>query len=254
MEDIACAVGVDHLVLRYRQRRQVAVIALLVDPDETLVAERDAADLDALLAQELAQRRRVYAELLAQPLRADRDVDEFQELVRVRAQTAAVERGEDAGLAAQLRIVDRGIGLMAVEVQRAAAGQIERRDRMQIIVVAAADDRPHALVRHHEGERGLLDLTSMHRDPVLRRHVEKHAREPVVGERGHQIGHDPELGAAERGRDRVTAETDRIVPRDDLLVAGRDFVDQEGHVDVGLADKERVHGMIRSGGRASTLC
>ena len=40
---------------------------------------------------------------------------------------AAVERGQDAGLAAALRVGQRGVGLMAVEMQRAAAVQIERR-------------------------------------------------------------------------------------------------------------------------------
>ena len=34
------------------------------------------------------------------------------------AQAAAVEGGQEAGLAEDLRVVDRGVGLVAVEVQR----------------------------------------------------------------------------------------------------------------------------------------
>ena len=171
----------------------------------------------------------------------------FEQLQRIRAQPAAVERGQDALLAAKLRVVDRGVGLMAVEMQRAAAGKVERRNRMQIVVVAAADDRAHALVRHHEGERRLLHFPAVHRDLILRRHVEEHAGEPVVGERGHQFGHDAELGAAERRRHGIASEAHRVIVRDDLLVAGRDAVDHEGDVDIGLADEQCFHADIRVG-------
>ena len=59
--------------------------------------------------------------LLAQTFGDDRDVDEFQELMGVGAQAAAVERRQDAGLSAQLGVMDRGIRLVAIDVQRTAA-------------------------------------------------------------------------------------------------------------------------------------
>ena len=109
------------------------------------------------------------------------------------------------------------------------------------MIVAAAHDGALAPVRHDEGERGFRDLPVMDRDAVFGRHVDEHAAEPVVGDRGQEIGHDPELGAAEGRRHRVAAERDRIVPRHRLLVAGRQFVRKEGHVDIRLAYEQCLH-------------
>jgi hypothetical protein len=81
----------------------------------------------------------------------------------------------------------------------------------------------------------------MHRNAVLCRHVEEHARKPVVGERSHQVRDHAELGAAERRRNRVAAEAHRVVARDRLVVAVRNGVDQKRDVDVALADEECVH-------------
>ena len=159
----------------------------------------------------------------------------------VGAQAAAVERGQDAGLAALLGVMDRGIRLVAVDVQRAAAVQVQMREGMNVLVVAAADDGALAVLRHDEGERGGVDLARMDRDPVLRAHVLKHAPQPVIGDGGDQVRHDPELGAAKRRGDRVAAEGDRIGRRDVLFVAGRHVVGNEGHVDVGLSDEESLH-------------
>jgi len=47
--------------------------------------------------------------------------------VGVGAQTTAVERGQDAGLAAQFGIMDRGVRLMAVDMQRTATPEVEDR-------------------------------------------------------------------------------------------------------------------------------
>ena len=95
---------------------------------EAAFTHGDAAD-PATPALEIVQHllgRQVH--LLAQPLGDDRDVDEFQQFVGVGAQAAAVERGQDAGLAAQFRIMDRGIRLVAVDMQRAAAAEVEQRE------------------------------------------------------------------------------------------------------------------------------
>ena len=136
----------------------------------------------------------------------------------------------------------RGVGLVAVEVERPAAAEVERRKRMQIVVVAAAHDRAPVAARHDERQRGFVHLPVVDRDAVFRRHVDEHAPEPVVGERRQQVGRNAELGAAERGCDRVAAERDRIVARHRLLVAGRQTRRPEGDVDIGLPDEERVHG------------
>src|SRR6478752_2989106 len=42
-------------------------------------------------------------------------------------QAAAIERSQDAGLAAQLGIVDRGVRLVTVDMERAAAAEIQQR-------------------------------------------------------------------------------------------------------------------------------
>ena len=72
----------------------------LVVPEQASLAHGDAAD-PAAPALEIVQhlfRRQVH--LFAQPFGDDGDVDEFQKLMGVGAQAAAVERGQDAGLAA----------------------------------------------------------------------------------------------------------------------------------------------------------
>ena len=213
----------------------------LVVPEHAARAHGDGADLAAARAQigeHLAGRE---LHLLAQPLGHHRGADEAEQVMGVGAQPAAVERRQDAGLMADLRVVDRGVGQVSVDMERAAAGKIEHRKRMPEIVVAAAHDRALAALRHDEGQRRLRDLPVVNGNPVLRRHVDEHAPEPVVRHRGHQVRRDAELGAAERGRDRVAAERHRVVARDGLRVAGRHFVGQEGDVDVALADEECLH-------------
>src|ERR1700730_13177410 len=107
-----------------------------------------------------------------------------------------------------------------------------------MLVVAAAHDGPLAVLRHDERQRGGMDLARMDRDSVLRAHVLKHPPQPVVGDRGDQVRHDSELGAAERRRDGVAAERDRVGLCDMLFVAGRHVVGNEGDVDIGLSDEE----------------
>ena len=52
-----------------------------------------------------------------------------------------------------LRVVDRRVRLVAVEVQRAGSRRIEGREGVQIVVVAAAHDGALAALRHDEGQR-----------------------------------------------------------------------------------------------------
>jgi hypothetical protein len=242
VEDVAGAVGIDDAVVRHIERRQEAVVAVLVVPDHPVLAERDAADPAAAALQVGEHLAVTEIHLLAQPLGDDRDVDMREKLMRVRAQPAAVERGQDAAPAAGRGVMDRGVGLVAVEMERPAAVEVQRREGVQVMVVAAAHDGALAAVRHDEGERGFAHLPVMDRDAVLRRHVDEHAPEPVVGDLGEEVRRDPELGAGESRRDGVAAKRDRVFLGDRLLVAGRDLVRQEGDVDIGLADEQGFHG------------
>jgi len=100
VENVASAVGIEHAFARDRQRGQRAGCAGLVVPEQAALAQGDAAD-PAAAALEIIQhlfRRQVH--LLAQPLGDDGDVDEFEELMGVGTKAAAVERRQDAGLAA----------------------------------------------------------------------------------------------------------------------------------------------------------
>src|SRR5262245_65022900 len=90
------------------------------------------------------------------------------------------------------------VGLMSVEMQHAAAGQIEQRERVEIAIIAPAQYCALALVRAHEGERRPCDLPDMQLDVVFVRHVLKHAAEPVVRTGRDKIRPDAELGASER--------------------------------------------------------
>jgi len=137
-----------------------------------------------------------------------------------------------------LGIVNGRVGKMPIDMQRAAASQVQHRKRMPEIVIAASHDRALSAFRHDERQRGLRHLAVMHRDSVFRRHVNEHAPEPVVRDRRHQVRRHPELGAAECRRHRVAAEGDGIVASHRLLVAGRKLVGQESDVDVALSDKE----------------
>src|SRR5262249_52468409 len=153
VKHVAGAAGVDDALRRYRQRRPRAHLAGLVVPEQAALTERHAADAAAARLQvfERVWRREIH--LLAEPLRHDGDVDEREKIERVGAHRAAVERRHDAGLPAQPRVMHRGVGLMAVEVEKTAAGKVERREGMEIAIVAAAQDGALALVRAYEGER-----------------------------------------------------------------------------------------------------
>jgi hypothetical protein len=84
-----------------------------------------------------------------------------------------------------------------------------------------------------------------YRDGVFRRHIEEHARKPVVGLGCQQVRRDPELGAAEGCRYRIAAETNRVVAGHRLVVTGGDAIDEKCDVDVRLADEQGLHGVFR---------
>jgi len=238
VEDVAGAIGVDDLLVRDIERRQEALGFALIVPDHAARAHCNCADAAAArtqISQHLARRQ---LHLLAQPLRNDGSADECQEVVRVGAQAATVKRREDAGLMTDLGIVNRRIGKMPVDMERAAAGQVQHWKRMLEAVIPASHDRALSTFRHDERQRGLRHLAMVHGDSVFRRHVDEHAAEPVICDRGHQIRCHPELGAAECCRHRVAAEGDGVVARHRLVIAGREFVGQECDVDVALPDKE----------------
>src|SRR5450755_4005859 len=148
VEDVTRAVGIDDALARDWKRRQAADGTGLVVPQQALFAERDAADAAAAALEVIQHLFRRLVHLLAQSLGDDRNVDEFQEFVGIAAQAAAVERGQDAGLAAELRVMDRGVRLVAVDMQRAASLEIEDRKWMNVLVVAAAHDRPLTVLWH----------------------------------------------------------------------------------------------------------
>jgi oligoendopeptidase F len=76
--------------------------------------------------------------------------DEGKELMRVRAQAAAVERSEYSCLAGDLGMIHRCIRLMAIQMKHPAAEQVKAGEGVEIIVVTTPDDGPLAIVRHDE--------------------------------------------------------------------------------------------------------
>jgi hypothetical protein len=88
--------------------------------------------------------------LRAQPLGDDGDVDELKQLMGVGPEAPAVERGEDAGLAAQFCVMNCRVGLVAVDMQRAAALEVQHRERVDMLIVATAHDGALAVLWHDE--------------------------------------------------------------------------------------------------------
>src|SRR5579863_1392146 len=98
--------------------------------------------------------------------------------------------------------MQRGVALVAVEMQRLAAGEIEIGKRVEKAIVAGADDRAFSIVGEDERERRALYPARMYGDIVGARHVEKHAAEPIVGDGRDEVRGEAELGAGESGSDR----------------------------------------------------
>src|SRR5579863_7030314 len=102
--------------------------------------------------------------------------------------------------------MDRSVRLVAIDMQRAAATEVQERKGMDMVVVAAADDGALAVLRHDERKRRRFDLAWMDRDSILRGHILEHPPQPVIGDGGDQVRHNSELGAAKRRGDGVAAE------------------------------------------------
>jgi hypothetical protein len=110
---------------------------------------------------------------------------------------------------------------------------------MKIVVVTTAHNCPLAVIRHDERQRRRSDLPGVDRDPILDRHVQKHAAEPVIGDIGEHVRRNSELPAAEGSGDRVAAGRDSVGRRHILFVAvGTRSVRK---VTIGLADEECLH-------------
>ena len=238
MEDVAGAVGVDDLLVRDIQCRLEALSLTLVVPDHAARPHGDGADAAAArtqISQHLSWRK---LHLLAQPLGNYSGADEGQKIVRVGAQAAAVKRREDAGLMANLGIVNGGVGEMPVDMERATARQVQHGKRMLEAVIATSHDRALSTFRHDERQRGLGHLAVVHGDSIFRRHVDEHAPEPVICDRGHQVRCHPQFGAAKSCGHRIAAEGDGVVTSHGLFIAGGELVGQESDIDVALSDKE----------------
>src|ERR1700753_785834 len=137
--------------------------------------------------------------------------------------------------------MNRGVGLVAIDMKRAATAEIEQRKRMDMRVVTAAYDRPLAVLRHDERQRREIDFPWMNGNAVFRAHVLKHSPEPVIDNSGDQVRHDSKLGTAKRRRYRVAAERYGVGRRDMLFIAGRQAIGDEGDIDIGLSDEESLH-------------
>ncbi len=132
VKDVPGAVGVDDQAFRHIERREKALLVAFVVPEQAFRSHGDAADAAtarAQIGQHLAGRE---LHLLAQALGDDRGADEGEQVVGIRTQAAAVERGQDAGVVTDLGVVDGGVGQMSVDMERAAAGEIEQRKRLKL--------------------------------------------------------------------------------------------------------------------------
>jgi hypothetical protein len=112
----------------------------------------------------------------------------------------AVKPSQDTSCSAALGVIKRSIGLMAVQIKRATAGEIEYRKWIEVVVVSAAHDRAFAAFGHNKGQRRRANPSAMEWNCILCCHLQKHFAEPIVGNGGHKVGNNRKLGAAERRR------------------------------------------------------
>ena len=87
--------------------------------------------------------------------------------VQALAAAAAVERGQDAVLAAQLGVMDRRVGLMAIDVQRPAFAEVEQRERVDMLIVAAAHEGALAVEVRENDRGGEVGDEQLKRDAAL---------------------------------------------------------------------------------------
>src|SRR5262249_28000290 len=159
--------------------RQDSLLAGIVVPDHSVLTHRHTADRAAAAAQVLEHLAWREVHLLTQAQRDDGDIDEGEQIVGVRSEATAVERREHAHVTTQLRIMNRRIRLVAVDMQRTAVAEVERRKRVKVVVITASHDRPLSVLRHDERERGLPDLAMMESYSIFRGHIDEHASKIV---------------------------------------------------------------------------
>ena len=100
MEHVSGAIGIDDVLCGNAKRRRGDGLAEFVVPDEPVFAHGDAADLHSFVPEELKGCAGMKMEMLAEAFGHDGDVDEGQELERVGAHAAAIERCEHTPFAA----------------------------------------------------------------------------------------------------------------------------------------------------------
>ena len=152
VEDVAGAAGVENAGTGDGQRGQRVDLALFVVPHQTLFTHGDATDAAAAALEIVEHCAGFEVHLLAQAFGDDCDIDQAEEFMGVAAQATTVEGGEDAGITAYFGIVGGGIGLMAVDMEGAAAFEVEDREGVKVVVVAAAHDGALAVLGHDEGQ------------------------------------------------------------------------------------------------------
>ena len=117
VEDVSGAAGIENSRARHGKSGKRPDSTGLVVPDQASLSERHPAKPTAP-APEIAKHRYWFMpHLLAKALGHDRHVDKAEELVRIRSQSTAVERGQDSGCSAQLGVMNCGIRLMSVDVK-----------------------------------------------------------------------------------------------------------------------------------------
>jgi hypothetical protein len=127
VKDVAGSTGIEDSIRRYGKRGKDPDGATVVVPDQAALSQRHSANPAAPALEIVEHRRWLMSQLLAQALGHDRDVDEAEQLAGIRPKSATVERGENPSFAAQPGVVDRGLRLVAVQVQRAAAREAQDR-------------------------------------------------------------------------------------------------------------------------------
>src|SRR3954454_12361757 len=150
MEYVPGPVRVEHALGRHRKCGKRVRVAGLVIPEQAALPQRDAADPAASTPEIFQHPLWGHGHLLAQPLCNDGYIDEFQQLVRVGTQATAVERGQNSGFPAKFGVVNCSVRLVSVNVQRAAAAEVQERKWVNVLIVAAANDRALAVLGHNE--------------------------------------------------------------------------------------------------------
>ena len=94
---------------------------------------------------------------------------------------------------------------------------------------------PRGMMKESEDSRTLRWCTLI---AYFRGHVDEHASEPVICDRGEQIRRNAELRAGKRCRHGIAAKGNCIFAGHLLLIAARQIIRDERDVNIGLADEQ----------------